>query len=138
MDGVLADASGRQHHLEWPQRDWETFFELCGEDAVVEPVVRLLDLLDPALRIVLLTARPIRVQTETLRWLAEHELRWDLLVMRHWGDYGAAQHFKSRSVAELRRYGFDCRLAFEDDPRNVDMFDAAGIPCVYIHSGYHA
>jgi hypothetical protein len=33
--------------------------------------------------------------------------------------------------------GFDLRLAFEDDRRNVDMFHAAGVPCVYIHSGYY-
>ena len=40
-------------------------------------------------------------------------------------------------VEELRAYGLDLRLAFEDDPRNLDMFHAEGIPCVYIHSGYY-
>ena len=40
-------------------------------------------------------------------------------------------------VDELRDYGFDLRLAFEDDRRNVDMFHADGVPCVYIHSGYY-
>jgi hypothetical protein len=29
-------------------------------------------------------------------------------------------------------------MAVEDDPRNKAMFDAEGIPCVYIHSGYHS
>jgi hypothetical protein len=28
-------------------------------------------------------------------------------------------------------------LAFEDDPRNVEMFRRSGVPCVYIHSGYY-
>ncbi|NJO55968.1 MAG: hypothetical protein HC834_05945 [Rhodospirillales bacterium] len=32
---------------------------------------------------------------------------------------------------------FDLRLAFEDDPRNVSMFHAQGVPCIYIHSGYY-
>jgi hypothetical protein len=40
-------------------------------------------------------------------------------------------------VGELRDYGFDLRLAFEDDRRNVEMFHGEGIPCVYIHSGYY-
>ena len=40
------------------------------------------------------------------------------------------------TVADLRKYGFDLRLAFEDDRRNLEMFRAEGIPCVYIHSGY--
>jgi hypothetical protein len=137
MDGVLSDARGRQHHLQRPWRDWEAFFEAVGEDALITEVARLLDVIDSDLRIVLLTARPISVQPQTLAWLAQHELRWDLLVMREWGDYGAARDFKQDAVHELRHHGFDLRLAFEDDRRNVDMFHREGVPCVYIHSGYY-
>jgi hypothetical protein len=57
--------------------------------------------------------------------------------MRDYGDYEAASQFKRRSVHELRAHGFDLRLAFEDDRRNVSMFHAEGVPCVYIHSGYY-
>lgn len=137
LDGVLSDATRRQHYLEWPRRDWETFFEECGEDELIAEVARVLECLDGDLRIVLLTARPIRVQRQTLGWLDRYELRWDLLVMRDWGDYMAAPSFKRLTVHELRDYGFDLRLAFEDDQRNVDMFHDEGVPCVYIHSGYH-
>ncbi len=137
LDGVLSDATRRQHYLEWPRRDWETFFEECGEDELIAEVARVLECLDPALRVVLLTARPIRVQHQTLGWLKRYDLRWDLLVMRDWGDYMAAPSFKRLTVHELRDYGFELRLAFEDDQRNVDMFHDEGVPCVYIHSGYH-
>lgn len=137
MDGVLSDAAGRQHYLERPSRDWEAFFEACGDDPLVDEVARLLEVISAEHRIVLLTARPIRVQAITLAWLERYELRWDLLVMRDFGDYGASRDFKRRSVAELRRYGFDLRLAFEDDRRNVHMFHEAGVPCIYIHSGYY-
>lgn len=137
MDGVLSDAAGRQHYIEYPFPDWEAFFEACGEDALIDEVVRLLDLLDDDLSIVLLTARPIRVQPQTLAWLEHYGLRWDLLIMRDFGDYMASRVFKHRSTDELLHYGFDCRLAFEDDPRNVAMFHHIGIPCIYIHSGYY-
>jgi hypothetical protein len=100
-------------------------------------VARLLDVLDSGLRIVLLTARPIRVQPQTLAWLLRYQLRWDLLIMRDYGDYESSRDFKQRTVAELRSFGFDLRLAFEDDRRNYDMFHAEGVPCVYIHSGYY-
>jgi hypothetical protein len=83
-----------------------------------------------------LTGRPISVQRITLAWLERYELRWDLLIMRDYGDYEAATHFKRRVVGELRDFGFDLRLAFEDDRRNVAMFHQQGVPCVYIHSGY--
>jgi phosphoglycolate phosphatase-like HAD superfamily hydrolase len=137
LDGVLSDAASRQHFLEGPRRDWGAFFEACGDDPLIEEVARLLQLLDPSLAVVLLTGRPLRVQTQTLAWLHRYALRWDLLVMRDFGEYRAARDFKLRSVAELREAGFDLRLAFEDDRRNVDMFHAEGVPCVYIHSGYY-
>jgi hypothetical protein len=94
-------------------------------------------LLDPGLRIILLTGRPARVQPQTLAWLQRYELRWDLLIMRDYGDYAAAREFKQDTVHDLRTYGFDLQLAFEDDRRNLEMFRAEGVPCVYIHSGYY-
>ncbi len=95
LDGVLSDAASRQHFLERPWRDWEAFFEACGEDPLIEEVARLLDLLDPRLVIVLLTARPAWVRPQTLAWLHRYGLRWDLLVMREFGDYGAARRVQA-------------------------------------------
>ena len=97
----------------------------------------LLDLLDPGLRVVLLTARPGRVHHLTEAWLRHYKIRWDVLLMRPWGDYDMARDFKQSSVWELRQFGFELRLAFEDDRRNVAMFRSEGIPCIYIHSGYY-
>src|SRR5690348_8892588 len=135
LDGVLSDAVGRQHYIEGPRRDWQAFFNACGEDPLIEEVGQLLHLLDRTLPIVLLTARPIRVQAQTVGWLERYNLRWDLLIMRDYGDYGASREFKRATVAELRAHGLDLRLAFEDDRRNYLMFHEEGVPCVYIHSG---
>jgi hypothetical protein len=137
LDGVLSDAASRQHYLEGRWRDWESFFDACGDDPLIEEIARLLHLLDPGLLIVLLTARPAWVRPQTLAWLHRYGLRWDLLVMRDFGDYGAAREFKRRSVRELREAGFDLALSFEDDRRNVAMFRDEGVPSVYIHSGYY-
>ncbi|HNI35097.1 MAG TPA: hypothetical protein PLV93_06830, partial [Microthrixaceae bacterium] len=87
-----------------------------------------------AFRLDLLDDPAIRLEQD---WLDRYELRWDLLIMREFGDYMVAPAFKQRSVAELRHAGFDLRLAFEDDPRNVHMFHNQDVPCVYIHSGYY-
>ena len=137
LDGVLSDAANRQHFVQGRWRDWDGFFDACGEDPLIEEVGRLLELLDRNVHVVLLTARPRRVQPHTLGWLDRMGLRWDLLIMRDHGDYGAAREFKRESVGHLRSYGFDLRLAFEDDRRNVAMFHEEGVPCVYIHSGYY-
>ena len=137
MDGVLSDAAGRQHFIEYPFPDWESFFEACGDDALIAEVARLLEVISADHRIVMLTARPMRVQPQTLAWLERYGLRWDLLIMREFGDYMAARIFKQRRVSEMRDHGFDLRLAFEDDPRNVAMFHGQNVPCIYIHSGYY-
>ena len=137
LDGVLSDAASRQHYLESPRRDWRGFFDACGEDPVIEEVRVLLDLLDRDLRIVLLTARPERVHPLTEAWLRRYRIRWDLLVMRPFGDYDLAREFKEASVWDLRAYGFELRLAIEDDRRNVAMFRGEDVPCLYMHSGYY-
>lgn len=137
IDGVLSDAASRQHFLDFGRRDWDAFFDACGDDPLVEEVARLLGLLDPGLRVVLLTGRPLRVRPQTLSWLAHNRIRWDLLIMRNRGDYAQVTRFKRAALADLRAAGLDLRLAFEDDPRNRDMFHEEGVPCIYIHSGYY-
>jgi hypothetical protein len=137
LDGVLSDAASRQHYLESPRRDWRAFFDACGDDPVIEEVRVLLELLDRSLRVVLLTARPERVHHLTEAWLRRYRIRWDLLVMRPYGDYDVSREFKEASLWDLRDYGFELRLAIEDDRRNVAMFRAEGVPCLYIHSGYY-
>jgi hypothetical protein len=138
IDGVLSDATGRQHFLEeTPKRNWRAFFDACGDDPIIAEVARLIELLDRDLHVLLLTGRPVRVQPQTLAWLERYNLRWDLLIMRNAGDYAAAREFKRGTVGELRDHRFDLRLAFEDDKRNAEMFHEEGLPCVYIHSGYY-
>lgn len=138
IDGVLANADERQHFLRRAERDWHGFFAACGEDSVIDQTARLLGLLDRGLTVVLLTGRPIAVQQLTIEWLTRHDLRWDLLIMRDKGDYGAALAFKAQVVQDLRAKGFVLQLAVEDDLRNREMFEQQGVPCMYVHSGYYA
>jgi phosphoglycolate phosphatase-like HAD superfamily hydrolase len=135
IDGVLADAAGRQHFLEWG--DWRSFFDACTDDPVVEEIERLLELLDSSLAVILVTGRPQRVQPHTLAWLERYSIRWDLLVMREYGDYSIVDLFKRQTLHDLAEYGFDVRLALDDDPKNHAMYVSEGVPCIYIHSGYY-
>jgi phosphoglycolate phosphatase-like HAD superfamily hydrolase len=138
VDGVLADATARQHHLNGPgRRDWQAFFRAAGGDEVIAELARLAELIDPSHTLVLLTARPTTILDITVEWLNRNGLRWDLLVMRPAADYLPSPDAKRLAVRELRAAGFDLRLAIDDDRRNVDMFHAEGIPCIYIHSGYY-
>lgn len=137
VDGVLADAQGRQHLLEGPTRDWRAFFDACGEDPVVSEVRTLLALLDESLHVLVVTARPVRIREATLAWLDAHELRYDLLVMRPHDVHAPAVDVKRAVVDELRDAGFRLELAIEDHPEIRDMYDEVGVPCLYLHSGYY-
>ncbi len=137
LDGVLSNAAARQHFIKAPRPDWESFFTASAEDPLVAEVADLLDLLAPELAVVLLTARPARIGPLTIDWLARHDVRWDLLVMRRDGDYRPARHFKQEAVRDIRARRLDLKLCLEDDLRNVEMFRAEGVPCLYIHSGYY-
>ena len=70
----------------------------------------------PTLQIVLLTARPHRVTYLTEAWLRRYEIRWDLLIMRPWGDYDLARDFKQATVWELRSAGFELRARVRGRP----------------------
>lgn len=137
MDGVLADANGRQHLLTWPNRDWGKFFAASGSDELIDESAVLLRCLREALQIVLLTARPLTIRPATLEWLQRHEIPFDLLVMRPEADRRSSLRYKRAAVADLRDVGFVPRIGFEDDIRNVEMLRSEGVPCVYIHSGYY-
>src|SRR5690606_23282029 len=118
---------GRQHFLERRPKDWDGFFDACAQDPVLTHVARLVECLDPALAVVLLTARPRRVQEATLGWLERFSIRWDLLVMRADRDFSPSPDAKREAVVALRGVGFDLRLAVDDDPRNVAMFEREGV-----------
>ena len=136
LDGTLADAAGRQHFLERRPKDWRGFFAAAGEDPLIEQVARLVELLAPELVVILLTARPVHIRPATLDWLARHDVRWDLLVMRDEGDFRPSHEAKLDALRALLGVGFDLRLAIDDDPRNAAMFRAEGVTCLELHSGY--
>jgi hypothetical protein len=57
--------------------------------------------------------------------------------MRPSEEHAPAVVFKRDEVDALRDEGFVLELAREDDPRNRDMYQSAGVPCLYVHSGYY-
>lgn len=100
-------------------------------------MVELLHALRADRAVTMLSARPMWAQPDTVGWFERHRIRWDLLIMRESPSALDAPSFKARSVGELRSHGLTPSLAFDDDPRNVAMFEAENVPCVYVHSGYY-
>lgn len=137
IDGVLADARHRQHYVDGRYRDYDSFFAEAGEDGLLAQQAVMLETFAEDHTLAMVTSRPAWIGGITAAWLEEHEIRWHLLIMRSNFDYRPAPVVKTEAVAQLRGEGFDPVLAFDDDRRNVAAYAAVGVPCVYIHSGYH-
>jgi len=138
VDGVLSDASGRQHHLHGAERDWAAFFEASVDDPPIPEGIRLVEQFCDGRTIVLLTARPARLADTTVAWMERHAVPWDLLAMRA-DDAGhvSSPDVKRAILTGLRTDGYEPTLAIDDDPRNLAMYRSEGVPTVYLHSGYY-
>ena len=60
---------------------------------------------------------PHRVHHLTEAWLRRYEIRWDLLIMRPWGDYELSPRLQAGDgVGAARSYGFELRLGLRGRP----------------------
>ena len=138
LDGVISDASHRQHFLEKEDKDWNGFFAACPNDPPIPSGVELTNLLSNIKSIIILTARPVSVQAQTINWLKKYGVAWKALIMKSVEDPTLSSEMKLIALEEIRDANFKPILIFDDDPRNIAMFKEQEIPTMSIYSGYYA
>ena len=67
VDGVLADVEHRRHHVSGARRDWDAFFDACGEDPLIDEVATLLHHLDERAHVLRGPRRPARAAEQDER-----------------------------------------------------------------------
>lgn len=73
IDGTLSDASERaKQHLGGDVPDWDGFYNACGQDAPITPVIRITEVLSRSFDIVLCTGRRKSCDTATREWLKKY------------------------------------------------------------------
>ena len=72
-----------------------------------------------------------------MAWLAANEIRHDLLIMCPASDHRPSADYKHDQLEALVAAGCDVRLAVDDSPGNVERMREAGVPTLYLHSGYY-
>ncbi len=125
IDGVLADATHRQHHLERRPKDWDAFFADVGADGLLIQGRALLREFAVGHDVVLLSGRPERTRQDTEAWLARHDIEVSRLVLRADDDYRPAARLKADLV---RRVGSpdEIVVVVDDDLAVVTALDALG------------
>jgi hypothetical protein len=140
LDGVIADASHRQHFLAGERssdKDWDGFFNACVDDPVIEQGRRLVGSISGDFCVVILTARIHEIREKTVAWLSANDVRHDWLILRGHRQGGPSTEWKREQLELLQEAGADIELALDDDPRNTAMFRDLGLTAMYIHSGYY-
>ncbi|MEK9737859.1 MAG: hypothetical protein VW239_11105 [Candidatus Nanopelagicales bacterium] len=130
IDGVLADVTHRQHHLDGPRKNWSAFFAAAADDPLIEAGAEAVrQAATEGHRIVYLTGRPERLRQVTESWLVRHGLPVSpgALQMRPHRDWRPAADFKVQVVRHLAR-GHTVADMWDDDEAVVEAIRSAGFP----------
>ncbi|MCX6433200.1 MAG: hypothetical protein NTX29_10575 [Actinobacteria bacterium] len=101
IDGVLADASHRQHHVDQRPKDWSAFFAEVGADEVIDRGRELVGEMAGDHVIVLLSGRPESTRADTEAWLAREGIHFSSLILRPDRDHSPAADFKAGALAAI-------------------------------------
>ena len=140
LDGVISNASHRQHHLRGARKDWRGFFTAAAGDPPYATGLALAASIADDHAVAILTARPNYMAPATRDWLQANNVRHDLLILRPRsgpGSGGPSWDFKRHELARLRAAGYDIAFAVDDDQRIIDMYRSEGTFALYVHSGYY-
>jgi hypothetical protein len=127
IDGVVADARHRLHHITGRRRDWDRFFAAAVDDPPHPEGLALVATLAGDHDVVFLTGRPGRYRSITERWLGDHGLGGHRLIMRDDDDRRRAARFKLDVIDALRRE-HQIDVVVDDDTEVLAAVDALGVP----------
>lgn len=127
LDGTLTSTAWREHFLAGRHRDWPGFFAGMGRDAPVQPLVDLVAWASTHATVVLLTGRPDDHARVIRRWLADHGVVYDRLLMRPGGDRRPDTDVKREIYRRDIAPRHDVRFVIDDRPSVVEMWREEGL-----------
>ena len=132
LDGTLALNEHRQHFLDGPKKDWDSFFDACDRDEPNRPIITVMRaLMVTGHRVEIWSGRTSRVIDKTRAWLNSNGLAMVDARYRAEGDRTPDHELKA---SWLSRYGRP-DLIFDDRKSVVDMWRSHGIVCCQVAPG---
>ena len=138
IDGTVADASHRVHHIKTSPKDWDAFFGAAMHDKPIKALQTLLQDLkfNYAVKFIYVSGRPAKYMRDTLNWLDLHEFPMgSRIYMRPDGDRRDDDIVKAELLQQVRADGWEPILAFDDRDRVVKMWRSNGVPCLQVAEG---
>ncbi|MCE9564634.1 MAG: AAA family ATPase [Planctomycetes bacterium] len=131
IDGTLADATHRLHHIQNGSRNWDAFFAEAANDPVIEPVRDLVQLFDNQdYQIILVSGRTDKIRGLTEAWLDQHSIPYHELYMRAESDYRQDFLVKSELLDGILAKGHQIHCVIDDRPSVVAMWRERGLTCL--------
>ncbi|UTU07858.1 3'-phosphate, 5'-polynucleotide kinase [Caulobacter phage C1] len=137
FDGTLAQIDHRRHLVEDGRRDWNAFFEACDQDAPIQEVIDILNILAKAgHRVEIWSGRSAAVEQKSRDWLARKGVDpIHLKRMRPIDDFQPDDKLKLSWLNEERSLGHTPDVIFDDRQKVVDMWRANDVPCFQVNPG---
>ena len=145
LDGTLCNSTHREHHAK--NGDWDEFHAALAEDRPQSDVAELVRTFSEAGFLVAgCTGRPERYRIATERWLVEHDIPLDFVLMRGNYDFGSDAVIKPRAVLEWHEHTAEAALmtaqervlfVLDDRDKVVEAWRDNGFNCWQVrHGGY--
>jgi len=141
IDGTITDASARaEKYLSKETKDWDGFYEACGEDKPIEPIIELVQVLSVHYDIVFCSGRRQSVEQNTKDWFNKHHIflqddpEW---LFRKNGDKRHDTLVKPELLNEYLAQHPDKKVAYILDDRNsmVAKWRELGYTCLQVADG---
>lgn len=125
LDGTLCDGAAGLHLGDYRYHDYAT----TDAPARPEMLAVIRDAAGRGIETVIVTGRSETWQPAGELWLADHRVTALEFHSRDARDYRPNQVVKSEILADIRTR-HSVVAAYDDDPRNLEVFRAAGVPLV--------
>ena len=124
IDGTLAQMNGR-HPFQWDK---------VGEDLCRTHIARLVEyysyVYDQDTTVILMSGREDVCMNETMQWLAQHQVEYNILLMRPAGNYEKDTVLKERLYRDHIEGNYNVLLVVDDRPSVIRMWTKLGLPVV--------
>ena len=138
IDGTITKVGDRIKHLNETPKDWDSFYNRCGEDLPVIPIVNLVKKLSESNKIVFCTGRRESCRPDTVEWIKNdlgiNEEDYKLL-MRANGDL---RHDTKVKPELLIKEGIELdsiEFVLEDRNSMVNKWRELGLICLQVAEG---
>ncbi len=137
LDGTISNNDHRQHLMPRVNKasTWE-IYSLAGDgDTPIWPIISMMNYaIDMGIEVIIVTGRNKVAERVTRDWLNNNSIPFDLLFMRHEGDYRPNVEYKLAQLDYLLADGYsrDVELWVDDFPAVVEAMKTRNIPTILV------